>query len=148
MASTNPSLTPTGRLENLSDRVGTLRARVDGLRAREHLSRALGEDLTAVAGLLDRIDRDISTGLGQIHTISRFDDELCPRAKQHAHTVVLAQSPWINYADARLDAANIAFLALSPTRHVNEQRRSSRRHVTGPVASSRRGGAGSNTAAA
>ena len=52
MTRANPSLTPTGRLENLSDRVTNLRDRLDGLRDREHLSEWLRDDLDAVRTLL------------------------------------------------------------------------------------------------
>ena len=123
MTLANPSLTSTGRLENLSDRVTNLRDRLDGLRDREHLSEWLRDDLDAVRTLLDRIDRAVAEALGRIHSLTRFGDEICPEAKQLANTLVLAEDPWINYAHARLAAANIAYLALrhaplsAPHRH-------------------------------
>lgn len=111
MSLANPTLTPTGRLENTSDRVGNLRQRLDGLRDREHLSICLRDDLASVRRLLDRIDKDTSEALGRVHTINGFGDEMSCKAKQLAYELVLAQDPWINYAAARLDAANIAYLA-------------------------------------
>lgn len=112
MTLANPTLTPTGRLENTSARVTNLRERLDGLRDREHLSVCLRDDLAAVRALLDRIDRAVAEALVQIHSLNRFGDEMCPEVKQLAATLVLAEDPWINYADARLDAANIAYLTL------------------------------------
>lgn len=114
MTLANPSLTSTGRLENLSDRVTNLRDRLDGLRDREHLSEWLRDDLDAVRTLLDRIDRAVAEALGRIHSLTRFGDEMCSESKQLANALVLAEDPWINYAHARLAAANIAYLALRP----------------------------------
>ncbi|MEW1939279.1 hypothetical protein AB0331_18210 [Dietzia maris] len=116
MTLTNPSLTPTGRLENISDRVTNLRERLDGLRNGEHLSGCLRDDLAAVRTLLDRIDRAVAEALGRVHSLNRFGDEMCLEAKQLATTLVLAEDPWINYAQARLDAATIAHSALRRTR--------------------------------
>lgn len=123
----NPSLSPTARLENLSDRVTNLRERLDGLRDREHLSVCLRDDLGTVRALLDRIDRATAEALGRIHSLNRFGDEMCPEAKQIANTLVLAEDPWINYAHARLAAANIAYLAL---RHAPCRRPASTRQRT------------------
>lgn len=116
MTLANPTLTPTGRLENTSDRVGNLRQRLGGLRSREHLSSCLRDDLAAVRQLLDRIDRAISEALGRVHNLNRFGDGMCPQAQRVAHELVLDQDPWINYAASRLDAANIAYLALGRAR--------------------------------
>lgn len=116
MTLANPTLTPIGRLENISDRVGSLRQRLDGLRDRQHLSDVLRDDLDSVRRLLDRIDRSVSEALGRVHTLSRFGDEIGGESKRLANHLVLDQDPWINYAAGRLDSANIAYLAVGRRR--------------------------------
>lgn len=127
MTLANPSLTPNGRLDNLSDRVTNLRHRLDGLRDREHLSVCLRDDLAAVRQLLDRIDRAVTQALGRVHALNWSRDEMCPHAKHLVNELVLAEDPWINYAEARLAAANIAYLAL---RNAQRRRPSDTRHRT------------------
>lgn len=112
----NRTLTPIGRLENLADRVGNLRQRLDGLRDRQHLSDVLRDDLDAVRRLLDRIHRPVSAALVRVHTLNRFGGEIGTEAKQLATRIVLDQDPWINYAAGRLDSANIAYIALGRRR--------------------------------
>lgn len=116
MTLANSTLTPIGRLENTSDRVGNLRQRLNGLRELELLSPVLCDDLAAVRQLLDGIDRAINEAIGRVHGLSRFGDDMSAEAKHVAYELVLAQDPWINYADARLGAANIAYLALDRIR--------------------------------
>lgn len=108
------SLTPVARIDNLADRVTGLRGQVYDMGRREYLSVTLREDLAKIRSVLDRCSADITATaglLGAIHDIGHGIDDT---SKSYAHDAVLKVTPWLDYAEARITAANIMFQAHKP----------------------------------